>query len=55
VFGESEDFKFHILGLRLLIGDLAFFSDAVRQALVRQGINKTTHSLKEVKNETTQN
>jgi len=55
VFGEKEDFEFHIFGLRLLIGDLAFFSDAVRRALVGQGINKTTHLLKEVKNETTQN
>jgi hypothetical protein len=55
VFGEKREFEFHIFGLRLLIGDLGFFSDAVRRALVGEGINKPTHLLKEGKNETTQN
>ena len=49
MFGEKENYEFHIFGLRLLIGELAFFSDAVRQASVGHDINKTTRLLKEAK------
>jgi hypothetical protein len=40
---------FHIFGLRLRIGGLAFLSDKVLPAWVGQGINKIAHLSEEAK------